>query len=233
MSTGLFAQINKGAMALTGTIGLNGGKTENTSTDIPSSTTVTTFGQKRSGFAFVPAFSYFFTDRIEGGLALAITKSTTTNDFYPPNVPTAQKEQKIESPLNGVGIFGNYYFRNDRNFACYGGIQFGVGSGNGKTTTTLVNGTSTTTDNKTNLSTFGFNTGLLFFVRENLAFNSNFGLISFNTTKTESTTGDNRTNSTASNWVVGVNGVIVNIGLKYFIGKTGGMTPPPPPSAPF
>jgi hypothetical protein len=218
MSTGLFAQFSKGAMAITGTVGFNGSKNSITTTNVNTSTTTPAFDQKISGFAFVPAFSYFFTDRVEGGLALALTKSTTTNDFHPSGGnPNATRTTKSENPLNGVALFGNYYFRVERNYACYGGIQLGVGSGTGKVTTTPVVGDATIVETQNNGSTFGLNAGFIYFVRSNLAFNTNFGLLSFNNIKTESTSSGTRTNTENSSWVLGVNGIIVNIGLKLFL----------------
>jgi len=226
MSAGLFAQVSKGAFAITGTVGLNGGKNSNSQTDLSNSTTTTTFDQKTSGFAFVPAISYFFSDKIEGGLALAFMKSTTTNNFHPTGGnPNSTNSQKTENPLTAFGLFGNYYFKNENKYSCYAGIQFGIGSGTGKVTTTLVNGNATIVETKNNGSTFGFNTGFLYFVKSNLALNANLGLLSFNTIKTESTSNNTTFNTKNNNWALGVNGIVINIGIKYFLGNNA--TPAP------
>jgi hypothetical protein len=230
LSHGLFAQFGKGAMAITGTVGLSGNKNSTTQTSTISGTTTPTFDQKTSSFAFVPAFSYFVSNKLEVGVALAIMKSTTNTDFHPQGGNQfATSTTKSENPLNAFGVFANYYLMNEARYAWYVGAQFGIGGGTGKFTNKLVNGTETITETKNNGSIFGLNTGFLYFVKSNLALNANFGLLSFNTIKTESTSNNVTTNTKNSNWVFGVNGVIINIGLKYFLrtNSTAAMTPAP------
>lgn len=216
LAHGASAQIQKGAMALTGTIGFSGSK--NLTEETTNNMTVTTWDQTTRGRLIMPAFSYFISEKIEGGLAFILMNSTTMNDYHPTNsFPSTLKERETVTPFNGVGLFGNYYFKNERKYACYGGIQFGLGSGTSKSTNTYVSDPSTTFESKTSSTTFGFNAGVLYFVRHNLALNANFGLLSINSTTTTSSNAGTDTESKGSNWMVGVNGTVVNIGLKYIL----------------
>lgn len=215
-TSALFGQITKGSMTLTGIVGVNGGKSLVTQTN--GNVTVTTNDQKTSGFAFVPAFTYFLSDRIEAGIALALTKNTTTSDFHPVTGNPNPATQKVESPLNGAGLLANYYFVNESRFGFYGGLQFGLGGGKGRVTTTYLTAPNTVVETKNSGSTVGLNTGFVYFVRRNWALNASLGLLSFNSTKSVTENGGGTT-TTAKNsgWVFGVNGVIVNIGVKFFL----------------
>jgi opacity protein-like surface antigen len=220
MSAGLFAQISKGAMALTGIIGFNGGKSVTEQTTVPGGAVTTTNDQKNKGRIIMPAFSYFVTDMIEAGVFVALTKTTQVNEF-PATNPFDQKTRENVNPLTAFGVFGNYYLKTAGPFNCYAGLQFGMGSGTGEVTTTLVNGTSTVVKTKNNGSTFGLNSGFIYFVKSNIALNINFALLSFNSTKAVTTGPGFETETKNSNWAFGVNGIIVNLGLKMFFGNTG------------
>ncbi|MCC6817989.1 MAG: outer membrane beta-barrel protein [Bacteroidia bacterium] len=226
IAQGLNAQIPKGAMALTGTIGFNGSKNLTEEKDNTTNLTETTWDQTNRGRAIVPAFSYFVSDAIEVGLGLAFINSTTKNDYHPnSSFPGTVKEREYRNPFTGFAILGNYYFKNERKYACYGGLQIGLGGGTGTTETTTVDGTTTKFESKSKGSTFGFNFGLLYFVRHNLALNANFGLLSLNSTTTTSSNNNIDSETKSSNWVVGVNGTIINIGLKFLLN-----TPAPTPA---
>jgi len=214
MSTGLFAQLTKGNWAFTGNIGARGNtqKVEVNNGGFVSRPT----DQKTSAFVFLPAVSYFLKDNIEAGAGLLISKTTTTNNYEQPNFA---KEVKTETPLNGILLFGNYYFKAAEKFSMYGGVQLGVASGKGKTTTTPFNCPTTIVETKNTGSTFGFNMGFLYFIKPNLALNGTLGLLSLTKNKAVTTNGNVTTESNTSNWVVGVNGVIINIGVKIFMAK--------------
>lgn len=210
-------------MTLTGIVGLNG--TKNLTTQANGAITVTTNDQKSSGYAIVPAFTYFISDKFEAGLALALTKNTSTTDNHlspgNPNPATV----KTATPFNGVGLLGNYYFVNESRFGFYGGLQFAVGGGTARTTNTFLNAPDQTVDTKNSGSTFGLNTGFVYFVRRNWALNASLGVLSFNSLKSETTNAGTTTTSKSSGWVFGVNGVMVNIGVKFFLsGGNGGAT---------
>jgi hypothetical protein len=220
----LSAQITKGSLAVTGIIGLNGGNSETSQLDMNNSLAKTS-DSKNSSFNLIPSVTYFLSDKLEAGIAFALTNSKSTTNYVPSSpFPGQTLKQESKTPLNGFALLANYYFVNNAKFACYGGIQLGMGSGTGETTTTTstanpgVN-TESTTETKNSGTTFGFNSGFLYFVKSNLAFNASLGLISLNSSKTEnmSTTGVVTSETKGSNWSVGVNGVIVNIGVKWFI----------------
>lgn len=214
-TSAMFGQITRGSMTLTGIVGVSGGKNLVTSTN--GNITATTNDQKTSSFAFVPSFTYFLSDRIEAGIALGLTKTTTNSDFHIAPGNPGPATQKVESPFNGVALLGNYYFVNESRFGFYGGLQLGVGGGTQKVTTTFLNAPNTIVETKNSGSTFGLNTGFVYFVRHNWALNASLGLLSFNSTKSETENSGTTTNSKSSGWVFGVNGVMVNIGVKFFL----------------
>jgi opacity protein-like surface antigen len=221
LTHGIYAQIPKGTMALTGTIGFNGSK--NLSEETSGNNTATTWDQTNRGRLIMPAFSYFVSDKIEGGLGLMLMSTKTMNDYHPNIIlPNTVVKRETTSPFNGVLLFGNYYFKNEEKFACYGGVQLGVGSGTSTTETTLGDNTVNKTDVKNSGSTFGFNFGFLYFVRHNLALNANFGLVSFNSNKSSYTQGNTEYKTQNSDWTVGVNGTVVNIGLKFLLNRSQG-----------
>lgn len=215
MSSGLFAQLSKGAIALTGTFGLGGNKQKNEQTP-PSGTTITTTDQKTKQFLFLPAIGYFVTDKIEAGIVVGIQRNTTINKYQP---PSATSEIKNENPLNGGGLYGNYYFISQEKFYMYGGIQLLMAGGTGKVTTSFYNGPTTIVETKNKMSSFGLNSGFLYFIKPNLALNGTVGLLAFNSVKTESTNSGTTTKTHNNNWAFGVNGLLINIGVKAFFGK--------------
>lgn len=121
--------------------------------------------------------------------------------------------------MMGFGIYANYYFVNEDKFNMYGGLQFGIASGTGKVTTTPFVGNATIVETKNNFSTVGLNMGMLYFIKSNIALNGSVGLLSFNTTKTESTDSGVTTETKNGSWVFGFNGLIINIGVKVLLGK--------------
>lgn len=215
MSSGLFAQLTKGAIALTGTFGLGGNKQKNEQTP-PQSPTVTTTDQKSKQFLFLPAIGYFVTEKIEAGIVLGISRNTTVNQYQPPG---NTKEIKSENPLNGGGLYGNYYFINQEKFHMYGGVQLLMASGTGKVTTTPYNGATTVVETKNKMSSVGLNSGFLYFIKPNLALNGTVGLLAFNSVKTESNNAGTLIKTNNNNWTFGVNGLLINIGVKAFFGK--------------
>ncbi len=216
MSTGLFAQLTKGALAFTGTFGLGGSKQENTQTNLNTGVTSNTLDQKTKNLVFLPGVSYFVSDKLEAGIAFIVSKNTQINNYPQPNL---NRETKSENPFTGFGIFGNYYFINQEKFHMYAGLQLGVGSGTGNVTTTQYSGNSTVVETKNNASTFGLNGGFIYFVKSNIALNGSLGLLSFNKLKTSSTSNNNTNKTDSGNWAFGVNGVIINIGVKVFLFK--------------
>lgn len=213
-----YAQFAKGAMTITGVVGFNGSNNLTEQTNNTTNITQTTNDQKTKGYAFVPSFGYFLTDKIELAIALAIMKNTTETDFHPTTTfPGATRYRTVENPLFAYALLANYYITMQKTYACYAGLQLGMGSGTGKTTTEFVDNTKTEVETKNNVSTFGLNGGFIYFVKANMALNANLGLLSFNRTKSESTSNDVTTKTNNGSWAFGVNGVMINIGIKYFL----------------
>lgn len=215
---GLIAQLAKGNWAITGTIGLGGNK-QTTTQEIAQGNPSQPFNTeiKTSQTTVLPAVSYFVSDKMEAGLALIFNKSKTITNYLSPNANL--HDVKNENPLTGLALFGNYYFKSAEKYSCYGGIQLGFGGGTRKVTTTPNNGPTTIVETKINGSTFGFNTGFLYFFKPNFALNGSLGLLSYNSTKSVSTNSGITTTIKNGNWVAGVNGVIINLGVKWFITK--------------
>ncbi len=223
MSSGLFAQLTKGTLSFTGTVAFGGNKSTYTQMPVNNQTAFNN-ETKTSQMALLPAVGYFVSDRIEAGIGLLISKNTTTTTYVqipppqPNNVYTTKQENV--NPMNGFALFGNYYLKNEQLYAWYIGAQILSGGGTSQSTTTKSNGSVSITNSKNSGSAFGFNTGFLYFVRNNVALNGSLGLLSFNSTKNEFTgTNGFRSTTKSGGWAFGVNGLIVNIGVKLFIRK--------------
>lgn len=215
---GLLAQLAKGNWAITGTIGLGGNK-QTTTQEIAQGNQTLPFNTevKTSQMTILPAASYFLSDNMEAGIALLINKSKNVTNYLSPN--SNLHDVKKENPLTGLALFGNYYFKSAEKYSCYVGAQLGFGGGTSKVTTTPNNGPTTIVETKNSGSTFGFNTGFLYFVKPNFALNGSLGLLSFNSTKAVSTNNGVTTTTKNGSWAFGVNGVLINIGVKLFLVK--------------
>jgi hypothetical protein len=143
-------------------------------------------GEKTNNFTFSPSVGYFATEKIAIGVGLNIGTSTS-------------EVSSVSTKTNNFGInaFGRYYFTPASKFSLFGHASVGFGS-------------AKVDSFKTNSFNLGIAPGINYFLSENFALETTWGVLSYNSEKA-----DVDGAKAANNFNLGVNLSDIKLGLVY------------------
>lgn len=233
----IFAQLEKGMIAVGLTSGINSTKIVN-ETNSPSPSFGSNNTQKNKSYSIAPTISYFLTNRFAVGLAVGYAGYTNitenTNNYFSRN-ETDFGYTKTTSNGTSISPYVKYYFplNNHFNFLLKGGVvtTFSTGNTSGYQEKTLYDASGNVTTvtrsseygpNKTNTvnMTIGISPGILFMPGEKIGLEFSLGNVvayTSNIAKTTNNIGGGTSKSTTSGLqLFNFNTISIGTGIYYF-----------------
>lgn len=233
----IFAQLEKGMVAVGLNSGFNTTKTDNESNS-PSFSYSSNYTTKTTSYTIAPTISYFFTDRFAVGLSVGYAGYQTINEGTNNDFSANKKDYAYTKTLsNGTSIspYIKYYFplSDQFNFLIKAGVAntFSTGKTSGYNEETLYDASGNTISvtrtkeygpNKTNTVdiTAGISPGVLFMPGKKIGLEFSLGnLIAYNsrTAKTTNNTGGGTSKATTSGLqMFNFNTISIGTGIYYF-----------------
>lgn len=201
-TTASFAQLSQGTIYGTANMGITSTSSETTNAGTKTAESTNTTGN----FGF--GAGYFIADGLSVGLAVNLNNTTFKDELNGGETSTS---------TNLFGVGARKYASLSDNFALFG--QLGVGFGSGKSETEA--GGTTTTTNEFSAFAVQLAPGFTFFPNDRIGLDVTVGSIGYTSTTNKNPAGNNETSNGTFNF--GINLAAVTFGVQVFFNSGGGM----------